>query len=86
MAATVATVASGSIGLLVGAGLAVWLARRHSARIHSQLEDGGLIVWVRTRTEALEASALEILERCGAHNVHIHDIDDHPVTEVGATG
>lgn len=86
VAATVATVASGGIGLLVGTGLAVWLARRHSAHIQSQLEDGGLIVWVRTRTEALEASASEVLECCGAHHVHIHDIADHSVTEVGATG
>ena len=85
VAATVATVASGGIGLLVGTGLAVWLARRHSTHIQSQLEDGGLIVWVRTRTRALESAALEVLGRHGAHHVHAHNIDDHPVAEAGAS-
>ena len=77
--------ASGGIGLLVGTGLAVWLARRHSTHIQSQLEDGGLIVWVRTRTRALESTALEVLGRHGAHHVHAHDLDDHPVAEAGAS-
>lgn len=71
--AAVATVATGGAGLLVGAGLAYWLARRHSRHLQEQLSQGGLLLWVRTRTPELEAKAVEILNKHGAHDVHVHD-------------
>jgi hypothetical protein len=70
---TVATVATGGTGLLVGAGLAYWLARRHSSHLQEQIDQGGLLLWVRTRTPELEAKALRTLEKFNAHNAHVHD-------------
>ena len=35
---------------------------------------GGLLLWVRTLTPALEARALAILRRHAGHHVHAHDL------------
>ena len=71
--AAVATAATGGVGLLVGAGLAYWLSHRHSSYVQEQIDKGGLLLWVRTRTPELETKAVEILEKHKAHNVHVHD-------------
>ena len=68
------TVISGGAGAVVGAALAALLARHHSANLTSQLAEGGLLLWVRTRSPELEQRALDILARHAGTHVHSHGI------------
>lgn len=67
-------VVSGGVGALVGVALAALLARHHSGHLAAQVEDGGLLLWVRTRSPELEWRALDILARHAAHHVHAHEL------------
>jgi len=71
LAATVAGTASGG---LVGGALAALVGQQHADNIQEQLDRGGLLVWVRTSTGADETSAVEILKRNRAADVHLHSI------------
>ncbi len=66
-------IATGGTGALIGAALAIMLARRHHAKLAAQQEHGGLLLWVHTRTRDHERRAVEILTRHAAHNVHSHE-------------
>ena len=67
-------VVGGGVGALLGAALAALLARHHSGHLAAQVEDGGLLLWVRTRSPELEQRALDILARHAAHHVHAHEL------------
>lgn len=68
------TVVSGGAGAVVGAALAALLARHHAANLAGQLAEGGLLLWVRTRSPELEQRALGILARHAGTHVHSHAI------------
>lgn len=68
------TVISGGAGAVVGAALAALLARHHAANLTDQLAEGGLLLWVRTRSPELEQRALGILARHAGTHVHSHAI------------
>lgn len=68
-----AVVAGGSGGLLGTFG-ARWLGRDRATEIQSQIEKGGLLLWVRVRDAEHEQRALEILNRHSAEDVHVHDL------------
>lgn len=67
-------VVGGGGGALVGVALAALLARHHSGPLAAQVEDGGLLPWVRTRSPELEQRALGIVARPAAHHVHAHEL------------
>jgi len=61
-------------GAMIGTVLARWMDKRHADWLEEQLERGGILLWVRTRDEAAELKALEILGEHAAHDIHIHEI------------
>ncbi len=68
--------ASGSGAAIAGA-LVQRLKRRHEQHIHDQIVHGGLLMWVHTPDEERERLACDILERHGAHDVHVQDMPTH---------
>ena len=72
VATTALTIGTGGLGLAVGGALAWYLHHRHAEHLRQQVEAGGLLLWVRTTTPALEKAAIEILTRRGATHVHVH--------------
>ncbi len=73
-AVAAAIVGTAVAGAALGTALTHWMDRRHADRLQEQLDRGGVLLWVRTPTEADERKAMEILTRYSAHDVHIHDI------------
>jgi hypothetical protein len=67
-------IATAGTGALVGAALAALVVRRRQMGFNGQASQGGLLLWVRTVTPALEASALDILRRHAGHHIHAHDL------------
>ena len=74
-AALLATAAGGGSAGLIGGLLARLVGKHHADHLQAQLERGGLLVWVRTRDEAHEQRAVEILKRNKADDVHLHSIE-----------
>lgn len=70
-----ATAAGGGAAGLIGGLLAGFLGKHHSDHLQHQLERGGLLVWVRTRDQAHEQRAVDILKQCKAEDVHLHTIE-----------
>lgn len=73
-AAIVGAVAMGSVGGLVGASFAGLIGEHFAHRLQSQLDKGGLLLWVRTPTADMEGKAQAVLKQHGAEDVHIHDL------------
>jgi len=67
-----ATVAAGGGGAAIGGVLASMVGKHHSEYLQKQLDQGGLLLWVRTRDVAHEHAAKQILSRNSAHDVHVH--------------
>ena len=67
-------IATAGTGALIGAALAALVVRWRQMGFDRQADHGGLLLWVRTVTPALEASALDILRRHAGHHVHAHDL------------
>ena len=42
--------------------------------LQAQLDKGGLLLWVRIADASHEQKALEILNRHGGEDVHVHDL------------
>ena len=73
LAAIIAAAAlAGGGGGLIGSLLAQRVGRHHAQYLHEQLDRGGLLLWVDTRSPAREQVALEILRKYSAQCVHIH--------------
>ncbi len=68
---TAVGLAGGTAGFL-GSVLAKWLGEHHARYLQTQIERGGLLLWVHTRTNADEERALVILEKHSAEKVHVH--------------
>ncbi len=75
-AALAATLGSGVIGAEAGAFLGGVLGDfvddRHAAYLKNQLDHGGLLLFVRTRDEAEESAAKDILTKHSGRDVHAH--------------
>lgn len=71
-AAIAAAVLAGGTGGLVGSVLARWVGHHHAAHLQGQIENGGLLLWVRAWNDSDEARALEIVARHAADQVHAH--------------
>jgi hypothetical protein len=75
LAATIAAaaIAGGGSGL-IGGFAARFLGRDRAKALQSQLDHGGLLLWVYVRDQAHERRAIEILMRHGAEDVHVHEL------------
>lgn len=65
---------AGGAGGLIGAGLAKLVGDRRAADIHSHLDEGGLLLWVRTWRINDESRAIDILSRHSGRDVHLHSL------------
>lgn len=73
--ATVSIVALGTAGGgAVGAVLAKMLGDKYQTFFEKQIDNGGLLVWVRTPTHEREEVARHVMEEYGARDIHSHDI------------
>ena len=73
-AALIAGAVAGGGGGLIGAALAQFLEHRHANRVQTQLDHGGLLLWVRTPAPEDERHAVDILRTHGTDDVHVHDL------------
>lgn len=77
MAATVAAaILAGGTGGMIGSALALWVGQHHADYLHNQIENGGLLLWVRAWNASDEARALEIVAKHAADMVHSRSIPD----------
>ena len=80
LAATIAAaIVAGGTGGLIGSALARWVGHRHANYLHNQIENGGLLLWVRAWNRSDEERALEIIAKHAADKVHSHGVCAVPV-------
>jgi hypothetical protein len=72
--AIAAGVVAGGSGGVLGTLAARWLGRDRAKEIQTQIDRGGLLLWVRLRDGAHEERAVAILNRHSADDVHVHDL------------
>lgn len=73
-AALVAATLVGGTGGILGALLATWLGDHHGRYLQTQIDHGGLLLWVRTRDPQAEERALNVLRRHSSQDVHVHTL------------
>ncbi|MEH2571806.1 hypothetical protein [Bradyrhizobium sp. AZCC 1708] len=64
----------GATGGIVGALLAEWLGDNHAQYLQTQIDHGGLLLWVRTRDVRAEDRAVDVLKRHSSRDVHVHTL------------
>jgi hypothetical protein len=74
IAAIVAATLVGGAGGIVGALLAKWLGDNHAQYLQTQVDHGGLLLWVRTRDAKAEDRAVDVLKRHSSRDVHVHTL------------
>ncbi|HVT30542.1 MAG TPA: hypothetical protein VHE81_21210 [Lacipirellulaceae bacterium] len=73
VALVTATLAGGA-GSVAGAVLGKWLGEHHAYYLQTQIDHGGLLLWVRTRDVEAEERALHILRKHSARDAHVHTL------------
>jgi len=76
LGAFAAAAIAGGAGGLIGAALARRIGNEHAKHLDQHLHRGGRLLWVRTRDAEREKTALEILRRHSAHDVHLHELPE----------
>lgn len=74
-AAITGAAVAGGAGAAIGAVLANFLGKHHADHVAEQIEQGGLLLWVRTWDTKDETNAIEILRRHSGKDVHVHSIE-----------
>lgn len=74
VAALVAATLVGGAGGIVGGLLARWLGDNHGHYLQTQIDHGGLLLWVRTRDAKAEDRAVDVLKRHSSRDVHVHTL------------
>jgi hypothetical protein len=65
---------AGGVGGLFGSLLAKSVGDHHARYLQEQLDHGGLLLWVRTRTAEHEQRATRILSGHSGRDVHVHTL------------
>ncbi|MDJ0896451.1 MAG: hypothetical protein QNJ92_15000 [Alphaproteobacteria bacterium] len=65
---------AGGAGGAIGVALAKLIEKHHADHLQTQIDHGGLLLWVRTRDATHENQAQEILRRHSAADVHVHKL------------
>jgi hypothetical protein len=76
LGAIAAAILAGSAGGFIGAALARRIGDEHAKHLAQHLSRGGLLLWVRTHDADREQTALAILRRYSAHDVHLHRLPE----------
>ena len=74
-----AAILAGGTGGLIGSALARWVGHHHAAYLHDQIDNGGLLLWVRAWNKSDEERAVEIIAKHAADEVHSHGLCAVPV-------
>jgi hypothetical protein len=74
LAAILGATLAGGTGGIVGSFLAKWLGDTHAEYLQTQIDRGGLLLWVRTRTVAAEERAVNILRKHSSRDAHVHTL------------
>lgn len=74
VAPLVAATLVGGAGGVVGALLAKWLGDNHAQYLQTEVEYGGLLLWVRARDAKAEDLAVDVLKRHSSRDVHVHTL------------
>jgi hypothetical protein len=77
--AIVAATLAGGAGGIVGALLAKWLGDSQAEYLQTQVNHGGLLLWVRTKDAEAEDRAVNILTRHSSRDVHVHTLSPEAV-------
>jgi len=75
--AILAAALGGGGGAAIGSIFATLIGKKHAGGLEEQLENGGILLWVRTRDADHEERAREILARHSGQDVHVHGVPDH---------
>jgi hypothetical protein len=73
--AIAAATAGGLIGGGIGGVVAKALGDHHAKTIQSNLEAGGILLWVRVNDADEESKATQLLGESGGQDIHAHDIE-----------
>ncbi|MDP1840887.1 MAG: hypothetical protein Q8N31_26925 [Reyranella sp.] len=63
---------TGGAGGFIGSMLAKWVGDDHALHLQEQVDQGGLLLWVRTWDAADEDRAVGILKKHSGQHVHVH--------------
>ncbi|WP_022728658.1 hypothetical protein [Fodinicurvata sediminis] len=75
-AAISAAALAGGTGGFIGSILARRIGQHHADHLQTQLDHGGLLLWVRTWDRSDEERAIRILEKHSGQDVHLHDLTE----------
>lgn len=81
--AIVAATLAGGAGGVIGALLAKWLGDNHAQYLRTQVDHGGLLLWVRTRDAEAEDRAVNVLTRHSSRDVHVHTLSSEAARRRG---
>lgn len=70
-----AATAAGAVGAGIGASAVRLLGKKQAEELENQLMAGGIVVWVRVRSQEKEAEAQEILAKFGGDAIRVHEIE-----------
>lgn len=65
---------TGGLTGLVGLYLRGSLDRRYKQSMREQVRHGGIVLWVNVHSPDQEQAALDILKKCSAKRVHVHEV------------
>ena len=74
LAALLAVALAGGAGGAIGAALAKIVGQHHARHLTTQLERGGLLLWVAVKDERQEQIAKDMLQRHGGEDIHAHNL------------
>jgi hypothetical protein len=86
------TVLVAAVGAAVAGGGAGWVADaianklddRRAEHFRQQVAHGGILLWAKLRDPGQEQTARQIMERCGGHDIHVHDMQADSPADVTA--
>jgi hypothetical protein len=86
LAAILGATLAGGTGGMVGSFLAKWLGDTHAQYLQAQIDRGGLLLWVRTRSVAAEERAVNILRKHSPRDAHVHTLplENRNISKSGA--
>ena len=65
---------TGGLAGLVGLYLRGSLDRRYKETMREQVRHGGIVLWVNLHSPDQERAALDILKKCSAKRIHVHEV------------
>ncbi|MGH6864823.1 MAG: hypothetical protein ACREDO_01250 [Methyloceanibacter sp.] len=86
LGAIAAAAIAGSAGGLAGAALARFIGHEHAKHLAQHINRGGLLLWVRARDAEHAKTALALLRRHSADDVHLHQIPDRAGKPIDVPG